>query len=282
MSRAPSPTMRRRELAARLRQLRLDAGLTIEEVAARLMVSPTKMSRMETAARPASQRDVRDLLNLYGVADRERDRLMTLARLSNQRAWWQQHDLGYSDYIGLEAEALGIDDYESTIIPGLLQTEAYARRVVQGILFDADPSLVEQRVEARLRRQELLKIDHPPTLRIVVDESALRRKVGGAAVMIEQLQNLYDRVGSAAHISLQVIPFSTGAHPGLDSKFIYLHLSEAVPDVVYVESLVGSLYLDTPGDLQRYRQAFDKLREVALSPDQSLEKVAEIIGDLHT
>jgi len=272
--------VRRRELAARLRQLRLDAGLTIEDVADRLMVSTTKVSRMETAARGASQRDVRDLLDLYGVGGRDRDQLMTLARLSKQRAWWQQHDLGYSDYIGLEAAALAIDDYESTNIPGLLQTEAYARHIVRGILFGSEPEVVESRVEARLRRQQLLAIDDPPTVQVVVDESALRRKIGGVEVMVEQLQSVLNRVSSSPNITLQVIPFSVGAHPGLDSTFIYLHLQEAVSDVVYVEGLVGSLYLDTPGDLERYRQAFGRLKEVALTPEESLEKVAEIIGDL--
>jgi hypothetical protein len=249
-------------------------------VATRLMVSGTKISRMETGARSASLRDVRDLADLYAATDADRDHLMSLARQSRQRAWWQQHDVPYSDYIGLEAGALAIDDYESTIIPGLLQTEAYARQVVQGIMFSADAELIERRVQTRMRRQQVLDGDEPPRLRAVVDESALRRKVGGVEVMVEQLRNLLDRVSTAPTVTLQVIPFSAGAHPGLDSTFVYLHLGSSVSDVVYVEGLVGSVYLDTPADLERYRQAFDRLKEVALTPDQSLDKVDEIMNDL--
>ncbi len=274
MPRALSPIVRRRELAGRLRSMRQAAGLSIEDVATRLMVSAAKVSRMETGARGVSARDVRDLCGIYGVGDEERERLLTLLRESKQPSWWQQYDLDYTTYIGLETAATSIVDYESSFVPGLLQTEDYARAVVEAILYDAPSDLIRQRVEARMRRQELLTGDSPPKLWAIIDEAALHRSVGGPDVMRAQLEALADRA-ALPNVTLQVIPLEVGAHPGMDSTFVLLSL-EDVSDVCYVEGLVGNLYLESPADLARYRRAVDQLRAVALSPRDSVARVSRI------
>lgn len=284
VDRASSPTVRRRELAARLRELRLTAELTIEDVAARLMVSPTKLSRLETAARPASLRDVKDLSDVYEVSPDERERLMTLARDSRRRSWWQQYDLPdtLATYVGLEAAAVSIHQYETSLVPPLLQTEEYAHAVTSGTTLDIAADQVDQRVQARLTRQGLLSSVPPPELWAVVDEGALHRLVGGPATMRSQLAALADR-SRLPNVTVQVIPLEAGAHPGMDSAFTVLHLQEAtVSDVVYVEGLIGRFYLQNPGDLARYRRAFDQLRAIAMSPRDTRERIAAIAATLPT
>jgi transcriptional regulator with XRE-family HTH domain len=274
-TRSASPTLRRRELAARLRDLRVRAGLTAEDVAGRMLVSPAKISRIETGARGVSLRDVRDLCGIYGADADECAHLSALVREAKQPSWWQRYDLPNATYVGLESAAATILDYESTVIPGLLQTEEYARAVTEGSLCDAGPEIVRQRVEARLTRQRLLTQDSPPLLWTVVDEAALHRVVGGPGVMSAQLEALVDRA-ALPNVTVQVIPFEAGAHPGMDSTFIVLHLDEEVPDVVYIEGLVGNLYQESPADLARYRRAFDQLRAIALSPKESVLRISAV------
>ncbi|HEY0359809.1 MAG TPA: helix-turn-helix transcriptional regulator, partial [Mycobacteriales bacterium] len=263
MARSSSPTLRRRELATRLRDLRLQTGLTADEVAARMLVSPAKISRIETGARGVSLRDVRDLCEIYTADAGEREHLATLVREAKQPSWWQQYDLPYATFVGLESAAATILDYESSVIPGLLQTEDYARAVTDGILCDAAPDLTRQRVEVRLTRQRLLTQESPPQLWTVIDEAALHRVVGGPGVMRAQLEALAERA-TLPNVTVQVVPFEAGAHPGMDSTFILLHLEEEVSDVVYIEGLVGNLYQESPSDLARYRRVFDQLRAIAL------------------
>lgn len=275
MGRAPSPTLRRRELAARLRELRLGAGLTIEDVSTRLMVSTTKLSRLETAARPASLRDVRDLCDLYDVPADERERLMTLARDSHKRSWWQQYDLPYSTYVGMEASAVAILSYTTSIVPGLLQTADYAHAVTEGVLYDEASDVVEKRVQARLTRQRLLESDQPPRLWAVVDEAVLHRQVGGPEVMRAQLTHLIDQ-SRRPHITLQVISFEAGSHAGMDSSFTILQLDEGVSAFVYVEGLLGDHYLESTVDLVRYSRVFDHLRANALGSKDSRARIAAV------
>jgi transcriptional regulator with XRE-family HTH domain len=275
MARAPSPTLRRRELAARLRDLRVQNGLTAEEVAARMLVSPAKISRIETAARGVSLRDVRDLCEIYSVDKGERDHLATLVREAKQPSWWQRYDLPYATFVGLESAAATILDYESSVIPGLLQTEDYARAVTEGILYDFAPELIRQRVEVRVTRQRLLTQESPPQLWTVIDEAALHRVVGGPGVMRAQLEALAER-SALPNVTVQVVPFEAGAHPGINSTFIVLHLEEEVSDVVYIEGLVGNLYQESPSDLARYRRVFDQLRAIALSPKESVLRISAL------
>lgn len=271
----PSPILRRRQLAARLRELRTQAGLTADEVAVRMLVSPAKISRIETGVRGASLRDVRDLCEIYGADQGERERLAALVRESKQPSWWQQYDLPNATYVGLEAAAVSMLDYESSVIPGLLQTEDYAHAILEGFLYDASPELIQQQLEARMTRQQLLHGERAPQLWTVIDEAALHRVVGGPAVMRAQLESLVESA-ALANVTVQVIPFEAGAHPGMDSTFVLLHLEEEVADVVYIEGLVGNLYQESPSDLARYRRAFDELRAIALSPKDSIARVSGI------
>jgi transcriptional regulator with XRE-family HTH domain len=279
---SPSPTVRRRELGARLRALRMECGFTVEDVAGRMEVSPAKISRIETAARGVSLADVRFLCDLYGVTGEDRERLLTLTRDSKRRSWWQQYGLPESlaTYIGLEDAAVSIHQYETSLVPPLLQTEDYARALITGTAPDEPPEQVEALVRARLTRQKLLTADRGPELWAIVDESALYRQVGGPEVMRAQLETLADR-SRPRNIILQVIPLEAGAHPGMDSAFTILQLQE-VSDVVYVEGLIGNFYLQHSNDIARYRRAFDQLRAIAISPRDSRDRITALAAALPT
>jgi len=275
-----SPTVRRRELGARLRALRLESGLTVEDVAGRMEVSPAKISRIETAARGVSVADVRFLCDLYEVSREERDRLLSLTRESRRRSWWQQYGLDDSvaTYVGLEDAAVAIQQYETSLVPPLLQTEDYARAVTAGAGPWLSEDEVEQLVATRMTRQALLAPGRSLELWAILDEAALRRLVGGARVMREQLDQLAERSRSP-RVTVQVIPLEAGAHPGMDSAFAVLQL-EAVSDVVYVEGLMGYFFLQNQGDVVRYRRAFDQLRAVALSPSESRDRMRSVAAIL--
>lgn len=279
MAHEPSPTLRRRELGARLRELRVEAGLTAEEVAGRLLCSTAKISRIETGGRGVSLRDVRDLCGIYGTDDAERERLMTMARESKQRGWWQEFDVPYKTFLGLEAAAASISDYDSGVVPGLLQTRDYARALVEGMEPKWEVGRVQQAVELRMIRQELLTKPDAPRFWTVVDEAALRRHVGGPEVMRAQLDALCERA-ALPNVTVQLIPFEYGAHPGLDSTFIILSFEErGASDVVYVEGLIGQFYLERDTDLQRYRQRFDDLRAIAFGPKDTVARIRAIQSD---
>ena len=272
-----NPTLRRRQLGFLLRQLRAERGLSIDDVTERAMFSATKLSRLETGRVGASPRDIRDLCIVYGITDpAERDRLMALAREGKQRAWWQQFDLPYATYVGLEAEATSISQFESDIVPGLLQVEPYARAIFESADPPLDTPAINRRIEARIRRQALLGRDDGPLLHCIVDEAALRRPIGGPAVMRAQLAQIVESAG-LPRVTFQVIPFAVGAHPGLDSNFAILEIADpAVNDVVYVEGAVGNIYLETAADLERYRRIFSRLQSIALDPESSVAMATRI------
>jgi transcriptional regulator with XRE-family HTH domain len=268
--------VRRRELGTLLRKLRNDKGLTVDQVAERLLCSPSKVSRMETGQRGATLRDVRDLCNLYGVTgEAERDRLMTLAKEGKQPGWWQSYELPISTYVGLEAEAASIKDYDSAIIPGLMQTADYAHAMHDVVVPELAPDVIVKQVEARLRRQQ--RLTQPPRMKyhVILDEAALHRSIGGPSVMAAQLDRLVE-VTNLSNVTLQVIPYSAGAHPALDSTFNIIEVTGSVPTVVYVEGLVGRIYLDRPQDVDRYKQVFERLRAIALTPQESIQLVARV------
>jgi transcriptional regulator with XRE-family HTH domain len=276
MGRPDSPTVRRRELGLQLRQLRLAAGMTADEVASRMEVSAAKISRIETGARGVSIADLRFLSDLYGVPAQDRDRLLDLNRESKQRSWWQEYGLPatLTPYIGLEESAAGLLQYETSFVPPLLQTEAYARNLTAGAAPWLTDKQVEQYVSVRLTRQALLRAAQPPELWAIIDEAALHRLVGGPTVMREQLAALVDQ-SRPRNVTLQVIGFEAGAHAGVDSAFTLLQLRE-VTDVVYVEGLIGEFYLQKSNDLARYRRAFDHLRAVALSPQDTRDRIQSV------
>jgi transcriptional regulator with XRE-family HTH domain len=274
-----SPTVRRRELGTRLRALRTEASLTVEQVAEELLCSPSKISRLETGQRGASPRDIRDLCDLYGVQDSERDYLAALAREGGRRAWWQPYDLPYATYVGLEAEAVSIRDFEPGVFPGLLQTPAYARAVHERGLPRLSQGIIDQRIEERRTRQEILSRDKPPQLAAIIDESVLHRIVGGAEVMRRQLEGAIE-ASRQPHVTVQILPFSAGAHPALDSTFVVLEFVAPVPGVVYAEGLVGNIYRERPEDVQRYKEIFEYLVGVSLSPHDSVDLMTRM-GELY-
>jgi transcriptional regulator with XRE-family HTH domain len=269
-----SPTVRRRELGALLRKLRTEKGLTVEQAAEQLMFSMSKLSRMETGHGAPSRRDIRDLCALYEVTDEgERKRMMNLAVEGRQAGWWQSYDLNqFADYVGLEADAVSVKNYQSILIPGLLQTPGYARAVNEAVIPQPDPERLEEQTEVRLRRQERLTQDPPLRFGVILDEAALHRVIGGPAVMETQLRHLVE-LSQLPNVTLQVIPFSAGAHPAMDSTFNVLEFADAVPGVVYVEGLVGWVYMKRSQDVERYVRVFERLCRIALPPRESVEHV---------
>jgi transcriptional regulator with XRE-family HTH domain len=271
-----SPTLRRRELATRLRELRKQAGLTVDDVAAALMCSTAKISRIETGARSPILRDVRDLCDLYSVDSAERDRLMLLGREAKQQGWWHRFDdLAIDSLIGLEIEATRISAYESCIVPWAFQTQPYARAVIRGILPRIDDRILEERITARMTRQEILRSTNPPHLWSLIDESALRRVVGDNQVMWEQLSKIVE-IATIPSITMQVVPFEAGAHPGLDNTFTLLEFDSPVQSpIAYVENLAGTFYLERESEIMRYREVLEHLRACAFSPPKSIKYVQE-------
>jgi transcriptional regulator with XRE-family HTH domain len=276
VARGSSPTVRRRELGALFRTMRTEKGLTVEQVAERLLCSPSKVSRMETGHRSATLRDVRDLCDIYDVADpSERDRLMNLAKEGKQQGWWQSFDLPYSTYAGLEAEATSIRDYQSSVVPGLLQTADYARAGHEGAMPRLSSDVIDQRVQARLARQNLLTQVDPPSFWAVLDEAVLHRVVGGQRIMAAQLGHIIDTSG-LPNVTVQVIPYAIGAHPAVESNFNILQLPDPAPGVVFVEGLVGSIYLERAEDLARYGRIFERLQEISLNPKETVDLIAKL------
>ena len=272
-----SPTVRRRELGALLRKLRTEKGLTVEQAAEQLLFSMSKLSRMETGQGISTARDIRDLCVLYGVNEgAERDLLMKLAADGRQRAWWQSYDLGYETYVGLEAEALAISAFQSSVIHGLLQTAEYARALHEGALPRFGPERIALQIEAMLTRQRVLTRENPSRLAVILDEAALHRSVGGRRVMAAQLAKVLD-MSALPNVDVLVLPFDRGAHPALESNFTVLELPDQALNVVFVEGLVGSTYLERADDLKRYREIFLKLQSIALGPQDSSDLLAKFI-----
>lgn len=273
-----NPTMRQRELALRLRQLRVKQDLTVEQVAEKLLCSATKISRLETGARRPSLRDVRDLCQLYEVDEQDAAQLMGLARQAREAGWWDQYnDLGaVGTYLGLEQEAAAVTYYSMYFVNGLLQTADYARSVIKGVNPQIDPLVLEGRVDARMRRQQLIELPGRPRVRTLMDEAVLRRKVGGGEVMASQLSKIA-KIADEGRVIVQVIPFSSGSLTSADSNFTLFEFEgSSLPRIVHVEGLTSNLYIERPADIERYRESLDYLRDAALSPRDSLGLITEI------
>ena len=273
---AGSPSMRRRRLAAELRQLRTGAGLPIEDVAGRLKWPASKISRIENRQVGISTRDLRRLLDLYQATDRAYvDELLEMARRATERGWWQSYGgvvpTALGNLIGLEAEAATIRTYEPELVPGLLQTTDYARAVIRAGRPGDTAQEIDRRVEVRLERQEVLtRTDPPPPkVNVVLNEGVLARRVGGPEVMRAQLEHLI-RDRDRANIVIQILPFSTGEHPAMVGPFTMLtFLDPADPGVVNVENITGSLALEQPEGLRAYEEVWGAIQARAASPDDS-------------
>ncbi|MFF4708942.1 helix-turn-helix domain-containing protein [Streptomyces sp. NPDC001288] len=277
-----NPTVRRRRLGQELRRLRELKGMTAEEVAERLLVSQSKISRLENGRRSISQRDVRDLCGVYEVEDqRVVESLMEMARDSRQQGWWHAFgDIPYSVYIGLETDAESLRVYEPQLVTGLLQTRAYAEALVQGALPETSAADIEKRVQVRMRRQERITAEHNPLrLWVVLDQAALCRLVGNRLVMREQLEYLIE-MSQQPHITVQVLPFEVGAHPGLNGQYAILEFADAADSsVVYLEGVTSDLYLEKAHDVQKYAVMYEHLRAQSLNVEQSRQFISDAAKD---
>jgi transcriptional regulator with XRE-family HTH domain len=284
MMATPSPTVRRKRLGIELRRLREQAELTCEDVGQRLECSGTRISRMETGRISVRPGDVRELLEVYGVSGAEADSLVQLAREARRKGWW--HTYGrvlptwFEAYIGLESEAARLRDFQSLVMPGLLQTEDYARVVLRAAPHAGSSAEIDRQVALRMERQRVLSQASPPDVWVVLSESVLRVHVGGPAIMRAQLRRLAD-VAERPNVTLQVLPFTTVAHVHPVSPFTMLEFPDAAdPAVVYLEHLTGSLFLENEDEVRRYRVIFDHLRAESLGTGQSAGLIAQMAADL--
>jgi transcriptional regulator with XRE-family HTH domain len=275
-----SPTVRRRRLAAELRRLRERAGLTGDYVAKRVKWSASKVSRIETAQTAPRESDIKKLLALYGVEGRDAQELLALAKEAAGKGWWETYSPTlppeYSALIGMEAEAHSAWSWAAQTVPGLLQTADYAREVTSGYLeriAPVPPSETRRRVEVRLARQQVLTRDNPLALRVVLDQSVLYRRFGDRDVMNSQIKKLLD-LSERSNISLRVLPLD-GPHPIGTGAFVLLQFGDVHhvthQDVVYIENLAGSRYVEEEDEVYRYRRSFDRLTELALDEAKSRE-----------
>jgi transcriptional regulator with XRE-family HTH domain len=275
--------VRGRRLRYELRRLREHAGLTRDETARRLDWSGSKISRIETGQSRAQTGDVRDLLDVYGVTGDHAEALVQLAREARKRGWWTAYnDVFTGTYVGLEAEASAMRTYQPQIIPGLLETEEYTRALIRAGLVRADPDEIERRVQARMARQEILTRHDAPEIWAVLDEPAIRRPVGGQAVMKAQLRHLIDITAAPnSTITLQILPLAVGSHPGLSGPFVILDFpSSEDPPVVYLETATDGLYLEETAETERYNLMFDHLRASALSARESASLIARLADEM--
>jgi transcriptional regulator with XRE-family HTH domain len=274
-----SPKVRRRRLGLELRQLREDANLTIEQVATRLEVSDSKISRIETGQVSATPRDVRDMAALYGVTGQRVENLKQLARETREKPWFNQ----YSDttiFAEFEAEASTILAFSPMILPGLFQTSDYARAIIRGIRYDLPPEEIDRRLEFRMKRQARLTETTPPQLWVVIDEAILQRIIGDPMIMHHQLKSLVE-TARLPHVTLQVLPFVGGVHAGLDGPFMIVRFSEPTDrDVVYFEHTEFEHYIDDPPAIMLYVSIFDQIRAAAMKPDDSLELLSRRADEL--
>lgn len=278
------PTARLRRLARELRNLRSAAALTREDVTARTHVNEATLYRLETAKGRPQRRTLIALLDAYGVVDAKREAILALSNQANEQGWLRPYHADLPDeyvgYISFEADARSVRNYESLFIPGLLQTEAYAQAVIRGVLPTATTKEVDQRVQARVDRQVVFAKDHPLELWAIIDEATLRRAVGGSKVATGQLNHLLT-MAEQPFVTLQVIPFGAGAHPGMLGSFVLMDFPEPDdPALIYIDSMAGDLFLEAEEDIRRYNQIFDHLRAQAKSPEDSRALIATLVREI--
>lgn len=276
------PTVRKRRLGSELRRLREAAGLKLDDVASRTALPASKVSRIEQARIGVKPDDLTSLLNLYGVDDgAKRDALHSIARHGSVRGWWQTYrDIispAYADLISLEDDAVNMRSYQSTLIPGLLQTAAYARATITAINMTSAPAEVDALVDVRRARQAVLSRPEPLELWAVIHEAALRPRIkGNPQMMKEQLQWLLDKQ-ELPHVSIQVLPLDAPPHVGMSGSFAVVGFPETADlDVVHVESLTNALYVEDPAEVSRYGNAFEHLRAAALPFDESADLIERL------
>lgn len=272
-----SPTVRGRRLCRELKRLRDASGLSLEEAARRLDFSKSKLYRLENGRSRVTTDDLEDMLDLYDVRSPQREALIQLGRDARRRGWWTKYsDVFTGSYIGLESAAAKIR-INAHLIPGFLQTEDYARAIISRTRPTLDAAEVDRRVAARIaRRQALFGREDQPEIHVILDESTVRRQVGGRDVMRKQLAALIE-AGKRPNVTIQVLPFDAGAHAGVEGEFVILIFPdpEDAP-VAYVEGLMGDVYLESDAELDMFNLAWDHMLEAALDPNESIAFLDEL------
>jgi transcriptional regulator with XRE-family HTH domain len=275
---------RHRRLMAELNRLRSASGLSRAQVAERIGSTDTTIWRYETGLTMPRPSDVGALLEAYGVSGAARDDLIQLAKDARKRGWWHRHretlKPGFDSYIGLESEASVVRTYQSQVVPGLLQTERYARAIIEATGMTSSAAEISEKVSVRMARQELIaRSEDPVRLVAVLDEAVVRRQVGGPEVMAEQLSKLID-LGKLPNVEIRVMPFGSGAHAAMDGPFYFLEFPESDdPDLVYLEQAGSGLIPEDVEELRRYTLMFGNLMATALTPSQSSAFIAKIVKE---
>jgi transcriptional regulator with XRE-family HTH domain len=269
--------VRQRQLGVRLRSIRTGLGLSIEAAARDLECSPSKISRLETASRRPNPRDVRDLCKVYKLDDATLEELVGLAREAKEPGWWGQYsDVALGPYIGLEQDASTITSFSAFYIPALLQTKEYAKAIIQGIAPQIDPKILKDRVEIRIRRQKLLDHVNHPRYRVLIDEAVLHRPTGSPVVMSAQIGKVIERIEEGKVVA-QIVPFDAGSIASQDSNFVLLDFGDSIlGSVVFIESLLNNQILERQADVERYREAIEYLRDSALTPRESKNRMIQL------
>jgi transcriptional regulator with XRE-family HTH domain len=279
------PTVRRMLVGAQLRRLRTEAGLSREEAGEAIRASEWKIHRLENGQVGFKERDIIDLLRLYGVTDPDEvAAFLLLIREANTPGWWQHYGdvlpRWFRTYVDLESAAVLIRTYEGQFIPGLLQTDDYIRAVIGGAQLDESSEEMGRRVRLRMARQTLLTREHPPRLWAVIDEAALRRPVGGPEVMRGQLERLID-ASKLPNVTLQILPFAVGAHSSMQGAFSVLRFADReLPDVIYLEHLTNAVYLDKRDEVERYLDVMEYLCDDSQPPGRTVELLERILDEV--
>ena len=279
-----SPLVGRRQLALDLRRMRVTSGRTIEEVARHLECSAAKVSRIETGAVKIGVQDLKAILELYQTDNATRETMLGLVRQAKTRGWWYE----FSDVVpprsahfyGLEDGASTIRQHCTSLVPGLLQTEAYARALIGSIGDDTPDAVVDRRVELRLRRQQLLRRADPPELDVLLDEAVLHREIGGPGVMAEQLRHVQKWAGSG-RVAVRIVEFAAPAHPADGSSFtIFGFADETVRPVVFREQLDSNSFVDEPQQVATYQSALAAAKGAASDRERSNQLITERLREL--
>ena len=284
MAPRPSPTARRRRLAAALRQMREGRQLSCADAGKAVGWSESKISRIETGRVGVRQPDLERLLDLYDVDAEARTALLTLGRQATHRGWWHSYadalPAYFEDYVGLEDGAKSLATYQNQLVHGLMQTPDYAAAVLRAAQPAATNDEVERQLAARTTRQALLTAASPLQVWAVLDEAVLRRPVGGSEVMHSQLMRIQE-IAALPNVTLQVLPFDTGAHASMGTSFELLQFPEpGDTSIVYIEDQTSSQYLEAAADIERYTLVFDHLRASALSPQRSMEFIGQVADSM--
>jgi transcriptional regulator with XRE-family HTH domain len=286
MTEVGSPLVQRRRLRVELKKARQTSGLTQDQVAGEMDWSLSKIIRIESASSGISANDLKALLQLYGVKDPGQvDSLVALARAARERSWWSAYrDVAPQPLLQLteyESAAQVIRQFESMFVPGILQTEDYARAVIDNYYEEGlSSNQLRALVELRTRRQDVIDAEYPPTFHFILDEAAIRRLVGGPSIMRRQLRRLIE-VADKPNISLEVIPFSAGLHPGMKGPFEIIEFADpSDSEIVYLESPRGDIFSDVPEETSKYREDFARLGKASLGPQGSLARIAKVADEM--